>query len=216
LTPLSGANGPMGNREEPALSVVGLRHHCRIDSHTKTYVCAHVFGGECPVLYVTRPDGDWCLLCGGEHADEASDYRVVGIGHVLTGDDRYVTCWTLRRMRKPSAMNRWSLAAFSHRVSAGSMPDVDLLSSDDLDAVERRCLAATPPPWWAWVEGRDGVAGDSFIGRGLDGARHSDLYLSTYPGEVVSAADYDFIAHARQDVPLLLAEVRRLREQHRR
>jgi hypothetical protein len=58
-----------------------------MDPHTKTYVCTHVFGGECPVLYVTRPDGDWCLLCGGEHADDASDYRVVGIGHALTGDD---------------------------------------------------------------------------------------------------------------------------------
>lgn len=87
------------------------------------------------------------------------------------------------------------------------------LPNAELDAIEARCWAATPSPWWAWVEGRDGTSASSFIGRGLDGARHPDLYLSTDPGERVSTADYDFIAHARQDLPRLLAEVRRLREQ---
>lgn len=52
----------------------------------KTYVCIHVFHGERPVLYVTRPDGDWCALCGAEHPDDASSYRVVGLGHVLHDD----------------------------------------------------------------------------------------------------------------------------------
>jgi hypothetical protein len=63
--------------------------------------------------------------------------------------------------------------------------------------------------------GRDGTSASSFIGRGLDGARHSDLYLSTDPGEQVRTADYDFLANARQDVPRLLAEVRRLRKERR-
>jgi hypothetical protein len=90
---------------------------------------------------------------------------------------------------------------------------VEPLSDADLDAVEARCRAATPSPWWAWVEGRDGTSASSFIGRGLDGARHSDLYLSTDPGDRVTDEDYDFIAHARQDLPRLLAEVRRLRNQ---
>jgi len=58
-----------------------------MEPHTKSYVCTHVFSGERPVLYVTRPDGDWCFLCGGQHAEDASAYRVVGIGHVVTGDD---------------------------------------------------------------------------------------------------------------------------------
>lgn len=55
-----------------------------------------------------------------------------------------------------------------------------------------------------------GHSGDTFIGRGLDGARHGDLYLSIYPGQMISVADLDFIAGARQDVPRLVAEVERL------
>lgn len=60
------------------------------------------------------------------------------------------------------------------------------------------------------------VSGDSFIGQGSDepgtAPERRDLYLSTYKDEpAVPVADYDFIAHARQDVPRLLAEVRRLR-----
>jgi hypothetical protein len=89
---------------------------------------------------------------------------------------------------------------------------VSAISDEDLDAIESRSAAATPAPWWSWIEGRDGTSGESFIGRGRAGARHSDLYLSTDPGERVSNEDHDFIAHARQDVPELLAEVRRLRQ----
>ncbi len=84
------------------------------------------------------------------------------------------------------------------------------LTDDELEVIAARSAAATSGPWWAWVEGRDGLGGDTFIGRGVDGARHPDLYLSTDPGERVSAEDHDFIAHARQDVPALVAEVRRL------
>ncbi|WP_157439426.1 hypothetical protein [Aeromicrobium sp. Root344] len=54
--------------------------------HAKSYVCTHVFDGARPVLYVTRPDGDWCFLCGGEHPDNADAYRVVGMNHVVEDD----------------------------------------------------------------------------------------------------------------------------------
>jgi hypothetical protein len=57
---------------------------------TKTYVCIHVFDSERPVLYVTRPDGDWCALCGDDHPQDASFYRVVGLGHVLDEDPTVV------------------------------------------------------------------------------------------------------------------------------
>ena len=94
----------------------------------------------------------------------------------------------------------------------GPYPDVMApLSDDDLDAIQQRCDAATASPWWAWIEGRDGVAGDTFIGLGGD-PQLKDLYLSHGVGEgPVSESDVDFIAHARQDLPALLAEVRRLR-----
>lgn len=56
------------------------------DMHHKAYVCHHVFNGSRPVLLVSRADGDWCFLCGSEHPQDASAYKVVGIGHVLESD----------------------------------------------------------------------------------------------------------------------------------
>ncbi|QNP48907.1 hypothetical protein [Diaphorobacter aerolatus] len=56
------------------------------DIHIKCYVCVHVFEDTRPVLLVSRPDGDWCFLCGADHANNANAYRVVGIGHVLEND----------------------------------------------------------------------------------------------------------------------------------
>lgn len=57
-----------------------------IDPHHKAYVCIHVFEGSSPVKLVSRPDGDWCFLCGEEHDEDASSYRVVGIGHTFDKD----------------------------------------------------------------------------------------------------------------------------------
>ena len=58
----------------------------RINPHLKSYVCIHVFEHSKPVLLVSREDGDWCFLCGDLHPQDASAYRVVGIGHVLAHD----------------------------------------------------------------------------------------------------------------------------------
>ena len=65
---------------QPGLSARG------IPANLKCYVCIEVFAEGHPALYVTRPDGDWCFLCGGDHPDDASAYRVVGIGHVISAD----------------------------------------------------------------------------------------------------------------------------------
>jgi len=91
----------------------------------------------------------------------------------------------------------------------------DAMSNGDLDAAERRADAATPGPWKSYVEGRDHDSGDSFIRTG-----DPDLYISygEWPedqrrvNEQRRANDMDFIAAARQDVPRLIAEVRRLRK----
>jgi hypothetical protein len=56
------------------------------DSHAKAYVCNHVFEGSRPILLVSRVEGDWCFLCGDYHEDNASAYKVVGIGHVIDSD----------------------------------------------------------------------------------------------------------------------------------
>lgn len=54
--------------------------------HLKSYVCIHVFENARPILLVSRPDGDWCFLCGDDHENSAKSYRVVGMGHVLNKD----------------------------------------------------------------------------------------------------------------------------------
>jgi hypothetical protein len=81
-----------------------------------------------------------------------------------------------------------------------------------LAEISRRTELASPGPWLAFVEGRDHHSGDSFI-RIED--PNSDIYVTKsqtgLSGVPVSAADLDFIAHARQDVPRLLDEVIRLR-----
>lgn len=81
------------------------------------------------------------------------------------------------------------------------MPTSDDLSADDLAAIEARVRATTPGPWRSVIEGRDQDSGSSFIM-----TEGEDIYLSG-----ASDADQDFIAHARQDVPRLLAEIRRLK-----
>jgi len=75
------------------------------------------------------------------------------------------------------------------------------ISEDDLDVIMARCEAATGGPWKSYIEGRDHQSGSSFIMTSGD-----DIELSG-----ATDADQDFMAHARQDVPQLVEEVRRLR-----
>jgi hypothetical protein len=52
----------------------------------RSFICVHVWNAERPVLYVTRPDGDWCLLCGDVHPDDPSSYMAVCLGGVIQAD----------------------------------------------------------------------------------------------------------------------------------
>lgn len=74
------------------------------------------------------------------------------------------------------------------------------MTDQDLRELQARCDAASPGPWKAWVEGRDHTSGSSFVQTGAE-----DIEMSG-----ATTADFEFIAHARQDVPRLLAEVQRL------
>lgn len=69
-----------------------------------------------------------------------------------------------------------------------------------LRAIEERASSATPGPWISFVEGRDFVSGSSFIR-----TAGNDIELSG-----ATTADQDFIAHARQDILLLVQEIKRL------
>jgi hypothetical protein len=76
-----------------------------------------------------------------------------------------------------------------------------MISEEQLMAIEARCAAATPGPWESWIEGRDHLAGCHFIRTGRE-----DIYLTG-----ATLADQDFIAAARQDVPMLLALIQELK-----
>jgi hypothetical protein len=76
-------------------------------------------------------------------------------------------------------------------------------TADWLDEIEQRAKRATPGPWTSFIEGRDHTSGSSFIRTAGD-----DIELA---GATID--DQDFIAHSRQDIPALIAEVRRLRNE---
>jgi hypothetical protein len=92
------------------------------------------------------------------------------------------------------------------------------MTSEQLTAIRERCDAATNGPW-EWL--REDADNDysrkrlwnphsSWILTARYTARRAGV-TRTYVG-VKNLADWDFTAHARQDVPDLLAEVERLQE----
>lgn len=81
------------------------------------------------------------------------------------------------------------------------------ITESELDQIAARCEATSPGPWKSYIEGRDHESGDNFIMIGEGDTRGDDLYI--YQG---THADQDFIANARQDIPRLIAEIRRLRK----
>jgi len=82
------------------------------------------------------------------------------------------------------------------------------INQKELEEIRRRCETATPGPWKSFIEGRDHTSGSSFIMTGSGPNRGEDIELSG-----ATAADQDFIAHARQDIPRLLNEIDILRRQ---
>lgn len=80
------------------------------------------------------------------------------------------------------------------------------ITNEDIEKIKLRCDAATPGPWRSFVEGRDHTSGSDFIMTGEGENRGEDIELTG-----ATIADQDFIAHARQDIPLLLQEIERLR-----
>lgn len=83
-----------------------------------------------------------------------------------------------------------------------------MIKKDELEQIKKRCSNASSGPWKAWIEGRDGTSGTTFVMIGEGAQRRDDIEL---PG--VPDADVDFIAHARQDIPLLLREIERLKSE---
>jgi hypothetical protein len=76
-----------------------------------------------------------------------------------------------------------------------------------------RVRNASSGNWASVIEGRDQTSGSSFI---MTGVKNSDDVKNLDRGEDIyltgaTMHDFDFIAHARQDIPYLLAEIERLK-----
>lgn len=84
--------------------------------------------------------------------------------------------------------------------------NTEFLTSDYLMEVQKRVEAATPGPWTSFIEGRDHLGGESIIRMSMDDSI-DDLFLNG-----ASIADREFIAHAREDIPLLLRDIERLKK----
>lgn len=77
----------------------------------------------------------------------------------------------------------------------------DHLTDGQLDAMQASADQATPGPW-------------EIIG-GYQYVTGVDVVIGAIDEGCIRLRDAEFIAHARTDVPALIAEVRRLREQRR-
>lgn len=116
-----------------------------------------------------------------------------------------------------------------------SLPSVDVrmdtVTEEELTNIKARCEAATPGPWEWEGDFPEGTVTNQY---GPEGPRLISLTQvtpvvgapdQTYPARVLDSFGYDewglsvndkdgeFIAKARRDVPLLLAEIDRLRDE---
>lgn len=96
--------------------------------------------------------------------------------------------------------------------------EVGSLGNRGMGELDNECLTrlmelhegADSEPWVAMVEGRDHVAGDSFLMVGAAPERREDMYVTRDSGPA-SAAVLDLIAAARTYLPALVSEILHLR-----
>jgi hypothetical protein len=88
------------------------------------------------------------------------------------------------------------------------------MSNEEVDEIKSRYEATTIAPWVSFIEGRDCESGSSLIMTGI--AKGEDIWGETRGEDIyltgATNADMDFIAHARQDIPMLIAEIERLKK----
>jgi len=106
------------------------------------------------------------------------------------------------------------------------------MTDDELKAIKDRCEKATPGPWYPVATDDECSMNARYVGTnsrgwprhdqqvGMNGERAEEtiaITLLQYP-RVADVADErwdenaDFIAHAREDIPKLIAEVERLKQ----
>ena len=67
-----------------------------VPEHTTVFLCPEVFSDASPILWVVHTeDGDWQLLCGGDHADGGP--RIACLGCAVQRDKSILTLADLPR-----------------------------------------------------------------------------------------------------------------------
>lgn len=91
------------------------------------------------------------------------------------------------------------------------------MNKQDLDAIREREAKATPGPWERWHKGMEFIGGTVEFNVGdncimtNNGGPNRRGQRNICP--VFQDDDAEFIAHARTDIPLLLAEIDRLQDE---
>lgn len=87
-----------------------------------------------------------------------------------------------------------------------------MITDEALANIEKRHSKTSKGPWISYIEGKDHQSGTSFIMTGVkqdediwNKNRGTDIELSG-----ATIFDIEFIAHCKQDIPMLIKEIRRL------
>lgn len=92
-------------------------------------------------------------------------------------------------------------------LSALRSNNVDSIQEDQLAEIESVVRRATSGPWTPFIEEDQPIGGCCVIWIGPD-EYGPDMYV-WLGSEIAPSADIEFIAHSREDVPLLAGEIRR-------
>jgi hypothetical protein len=101
------------------------------------------------------------------------------------------------------AVARNSLPALADALESNNPHSI---AESEIEELQALVDSATPEPWTPHTEDSGPIGGSSVIW--VDGTNDvPDLYVLA-GDQIASSADYEFIAHSRQDVPRLVSELR--------
>jgi hypothetical protein len=132
-----------------------------------------------------------------------------GVKHIRVGAGQSSVQLSVRRDQEPGddadvefiAMSRNVLPRLVNALE-GKQASVTIEELDMIDAVVNR---ATPGPWTAFIEEVQPIGGPSVIWVG--GNDDPDMYL-WLGAKIASPGDVNFVAHAREDVPIVVEAIR--------